>query len=274
MAGAEAMKASVSPGPSPVSMFDVFAKFRDELMLLHSLPDGDSGRARLRDEIICGCAPMARRLAMRFRNRGEDVEDLVQVATIGLIKAVDRYEPDRGVPFANYVMPTMLGEIKRYFRDRTWTLHVQRSLQELHLAVCRVVPVLSQELQRTPTVEDIAEHLGVSEDEVRRGMRCASAYTASSLNAPATADDGEGQLQDLIGECDGALEALPEREALRQAIDTLPERERRILHMRFVDGMTQSEIADQVGVSQMHVSRLLSRACEVLKEELTAADAV
>ncbi|GAA1645941.1 SigB/SigF/SigG family RNA polymerase sigma factor [Catellatospora bangladeshensis] len=266
--------ATVSPETSSASALDVFAKFQDSLLLLHRLPGSDAGRAALRDEIICGCAPVARRLAMRFRNRGEDVQDLVQVAMIGLIKAVDRYEPDRGVPFANYVMPTMLGEIKRYFRDRTWTLHVQRSLQELHLAVCRVIPELSQTLQRTPTVEDIADHLGVSEDEVLRGMRCASAYTTSSLNAPATADDNEGQLQDLIGEYDGALEALPEREALRQAIDTLPEREQRILRMRFVDCMTQSEIAEQVGVSQMHVSRLLTRAFEVLREELTAADAV
>lgn len=266
--------ATVSTGTSPANAVDVFAKFSDALLLLHRLPDGDAGRARLRDEIICGCAPVARRLAMRFRNRGEDVEDLVQVAMIGLIKAVDRFEPERGVHFANYVMPTMLGEIKRYFRDRTWSLHVQRSLQELHLAVCRVTPELSQSLQRTPTVEDIARHLGVSEQDVLRGMRCASAYTTSSLNAPATGDDGEGQLQDLIGECDDALEALPEREALRQAIDTLPERERRILRMRFVDGMTQSEIAERVGVSQMHVSRLLSRAFDVLRDELTAADAV
>ncbi|WP_155373600.1 SigB/SigF/SigG family RNA polymerase sigma factor [Catellatospora vulcania] len=266
--------ATVSSPKSAASPIDVLARFEDPLLLLHRLPDGDTGRGRLRDEIICGCAPVARRLAMRFRNRGEDVEDLVQVATIGLIKAVDRFDPERGVPFANYVMPTMLGEIKRYFRDRTWTLHVQRSLQELHLAVCRAIPELSQSLQRTPSAEDVAVHLGVTEEEVLRGMQCAAAYTASSLNAPASGDEGDGELQDLLGGTDDTLEALPEREALRQAIDTLPERDQVILRMRFVDNLTQSEIADQVGVSQMHVSRLLARAFQTLRQELTTADAV
>ncbi|MDI1462681.1 SigB/SigF/SigG family RNA polymerase sigma factor [Catellatospora sp. KI3] len=236
---------------------------------MHRLPDCDVGKERLREEIICGCAPVARRLALRFRNRGEELDDLTQVATIGLIKAVDRYQPDRGVPFASYVLPTMLGEIKRYFRDRTWTLHVQRSLQELHLAVCKAVPELSQQLQRTPTVDDLAEHLGVRAEQVRAALDCAGAYTAGSLNAPVGEEGGEGQLMDLLGDVDGEVESLPDRDALRQAIDTLPERERRILQLRFVDCRTQTEIAEEVGVSQMHVSRLLTRALAALRDRLT-----
>ncbi|GHJ48143.1 hypothetical protein Cs7R123_54850 [Catellatospora sp. TT07R-123] len=263
------METTLTAASGTGSLTDTFAQFHDHLRLLHHLPDSDTGRERLRDEIICGCAPAARRVALRFRNRGEELDDLTQVATIGLIKAVDRYEPDRGVPFASYVLPTMLGEIKRYFRDRTWTVHVQRSLQELHLAVCRAVPELSQRLQRTPGVEDLAEYLHVPAEQVRRALDCATAYTAGSLNAPVGEDGAEGQLQDLLGDYDGEVEGLPDRDALFQAIDSLPERERRILHLRFVDCRTQTEIAEQVGVSQMHVSRLLTRALIVLRDRLT-----
>lgn len=245
------------------------AELQDALNLLHALPPDDSGRSRLRDEIICGCTSLARRLAARFRNRGEELDDLVQVATVGLINAVDRYDPGKGLPFEHYAVPTMLGELKRHFRDRAWTLHVHRSLQELHLAVARAVPELSQRLQRTPSAQDIADHLGVPVADVLRGMQCAAAYTARSLSTPVTGDT-QTELGELVGECDRDMEMLPDRHALRQAIETLPDREREILRLRFVDNLTQAEIAVRIGVSQMHVSRLLARAFGTLREEMLA----
>jgi RNA polymerase sigma-B factor len=238
------------------------------LMLLHELPADDAGRAKLRDDIICAWSPLARRLAARFRNRGEDLDDLIQVAMLGLINAVDRFDPAKGLPFVHYAVPTILGELKRHFRDRAWALHVHRSLQELHLAVCRAVPELSQRLQRTPTAQDIADYLDVQIDDVLQGMQCATAYTARSLNTPVTSSDTQTELGELVGDVDRDMEMLPDRQALRQALQTLPEREREILQLRFVDNLTQSEIASKIGVSQMHVSRLLARAFVKLREEM------
>ncbi|MDI1460682.1 SigB/SigF/SigG family RNA polymerase sigma factor [Catellatospora sp. KI3] len=242
------------------------------LSLLHRLPPEDAGTMRLRNEIICRCLPMARRLAERFRNRGEDVQDLIQVATIGLINSVDRFDPDRGVPFAYFAAPTILGEIKRHFRDRTWTLHVYRSLQDLHVAVCRVVPELTQALQRTPTAADIAASLKVDVAEVQQAMECSAAHTTGSINAPITGDDRDSQMGDLLGAPDSTLEGVADRQVLYDAIATLPERDQRILRMRFVDGLTQSEIAAQIGVSQMQISRLLARTFDRLREQLTIDD--
>jgi RNA polymerase sigma-B factor len=224
-------------------------------------------RAQLRDEVICGYLPLARRLAGRFRNRGEESDDLEQVALLGLINAVDRFDAARGGSFEFYAIPTILGELKRHFRNRAWTMHVSRSLQELHLDICRAVPVLSQELQRTPNVADLSAYLDVPPERVMLGIGCAEAYRARSLNSVVDPDN-DTEVGDRIGGPDQDLEMIPERATLRQAIETLPEREREMLRLRFVDNLTQSEIADKIGVSQMHVSRLLTRAFALLKDEM------
>jgi RNA polymerase sigma-B factor len=229
----------------------------------------DPERSRLRDEAIAAFTPLARRTAVKFQRRGEDLDDLVQVALIGLIKSVDRFEPERGVHFVHYAIPTMIGELKRHFRDRAWTVRVNRALQELHLRIVRAVPELSQRLQRTPTTADIADYLEVEEDDVRQGMRCAGAYSTRSLNdlVPGSNDI---ELSEMMGEQDKQLELVPDRLALREVVARLPEREQEILRLRFMDNLTQAEIATMIGVSQMHVSRLLAKAFEELREMLLA----
>jgi RNA polymerase sigma-B factor len=231
-------------------------------------PD-DPERPRLRAEAIAAFTPLARRSAVKFQRRGEDLEDLVQVALIGLIKAVDRYDPSRGVHFVHYAVPTMIGELKRHFRDKAWTVRVNRGLQELHLHIIKAVPELSQQLQRTPTTADIAGYLQVDEEEVRQGMRCAGAYTTRSLNDLVPGSD-DIELSEMMGAQDRELELVPDRLALREVITRLPEREQEILRLRFMDNLTQAEIATMIGVSQMHVSRLLTKAFEQLREMLLA----
>lgn len=228
-------------------------------------------RVRLREEAIEAYSPLARRVAVRFQRRGEDLDDLMQVALIGLIKAVDRFDSERGVHFVHYAVPTMLGELKRHFRDRGWTVRVNRGLQELHLRIAKAVPQLSQDLQRTPSAADVAEYLGVEESAVLQGMQCAGAYAPRSLNDVVPGSD-DTELGELVGAQDHQLELVPDRMALREVVGRLPERERQILKLRFMDNLTQSEIATLIGVSQMHVSRLLARAFAQLREMLLAED--
>ncbi|GIH08548.1 hypothetical protein Rhe02_66150 [Rhizocola hellebori] len=222
---------------------------------------------RLRTEAIAAFTPMARRTALKFQRRGEDLEDLVQVALIGLIKSVDRYEPERGVHFVHYAVPTMIGELKRHFRDKAWTVRVNRGLQELHLRIIKAIPDLSQRLQRTPTTADLAGFLEIDEEDIRQGMRCAGAYSTRSLSdlVPGSSDI---ELSEMMGEQDRELELVPDRLALHEVVARLPEREQQILRLRFMDNLTQAEIATMIGVSQMHVSRLLAKAFQELREML------
>lgn len=250
---------------------DVEAFVAERLQLMSPLDVNDPGHGQLRSEVICACLPMVRRAASRFSGRGENLEDLVQVATIGLIKAVDRFDPSRETPFVNYAMPTIIGEIKRHFRDKTWSVRVSRSRQELYLEISRLMPTMAQELGRSPSVADMAERLGISESEVLAGIDCGQAYSARSLSNPIGNDDATS-LADALGEPDERLESVADREALREALSGLPERERQILLLRFFANMTQSEIADRVGVSQMHVSRLLKRTLSDLRELLLVED--
>ncbi len=230
----------------------------------------DARRAEVRAELISTCMPMARYLARRYRNRGESLDDLVQVATVGLIKAVDGFDPGRGTTFGAYAVPTIIGEIKRYFRDKGWAIRVPRRLQELHLQIVNVVDPLTQRLGRAPTVTELAERLGTSEEHVIEGLACAPAYRALSLQAPAGADPEGATLADLLGTADPELEQVERREALRPLIAKLPVREQRIIAMRYFGNMTQSQIAAATGISQMHVSRLLGHSLRVLREELLA----
>jgi RNA polymerase sigma-B factor len=239
------------------------------LARMRQLAPEDPERSRLRDQVIEGCLPLARRTALRFANRGEELEDLIQVALLAAIKAVDRFDAERGESFLHYVVPTMVGELKRHFRDRGWMIRVRRQLQELHMEISRTIPTLSQTLRRVPTVADLAEHLKVSTDQVSAGLECARAYRAYSLNAPVRGGaDVDVELGDMVGGVDRALELVPERQALWQAVSGLPAREQKILILRFFGNMTQSEIARNVGVSQMHVSRLLTQSLNKLRMTL------
>jgi RNA polymerase sigma-B factor len=239
------------------------------LATICSLGPDDPVRVQARAELINLCRPLAAYLARRYRNRGEPLDDLVQTATVGLIKAVDGYDPQRGVPFGNYAVPTIVGEIKRHFRDKGWALRVPRRLQELRMRISREAGPLTQRLGRAPTVADLAACLCEPEEDIIAGLACAPAYRALSLQVPLR--DAEGaELIDVLGGADPLLEGVEHRAALRPLIARLPDREQRILGMRFFANMTQSQIAAETGISQMHVSRLLGHSLRVLREGLLA----
>ncbi|MCB0897598.1 MAG: RNA polymerase sigma factor SigF [Actinobacteria bacterium] len=236
------------------------------LARLAALPPDDDARGPIRDELVTMHLPLVHHLARRFRDRGEPHDDLVQVGTIGLIKAVDRFDPQRGVEFSTYATPTVLGEIKRHFRDKGWSVRVPRRLQELRLAITRATAELSQDLGRSPTVKELAARLEVTEEEVLEGLEAAQSYSTLSLDGSAGDSDGESPaLVDTLGSDDAALENVEYRETLRPLLDALPPRERQIVLLRFFHNKTQSEIAAEVGVSQMHVSRLLVKALGTLR---------
>jgi RNA polymerase sigma-B factor len=253
------------PTASPTDDVDAFVA--DQLATMSTLDANDPDRDRLRSEVICACLPMVRRAAARFAGRGENLEDLIQVGTVGLIKAVDRFDPSRETPFVNYAMPTILGEVKRHFRDKSWSVRVSRARQELYLEISRLIPTMAQELGRSPSVSDISGRLGIPESEVLAGIDCGQAHTARSLSTPVGDDDG-AVLSDVLGAPDERLESVADRQALHEALADVPVRERNILMLRFFANMTQSEIAERVGVSQMHVSRLLTRTLADLRTRL------
>ncbi|MFF5103095.1 RNA polymerase sigma factor SigF [Streptomyces sp. NPDC000134] len=234
---------------------------------LRGLEDGSPEYAELRNRLVRMHLPLVEHLARRFRNRGEPLDDLTQVATIGLIKSVDRFDPDRGVEFSTYATPTVVGEIKRHFRDKGWAVRVPRRLQELRLSLTTATAELSQLHGRSPTVHELAEKLGISEEEVLEGLESANAYSTLSLDVPDT-DDESPAVADTLGAEDEALEGVEYRESLKPLLEDLPPREKRILLLRFFGNMTQSQIAQEVGISQMHVSRLLARTLAQLREKL------
>jgi RNA polymerase sigma-B factor len=227
-------------------------------------------RKELRAQAIEDNIPFATRLARRFRDRGEPIEDLTQVAMVGLVNAVDGYDPTRGCEFAGYATPTIVGEIRRYFRDKGWRIKVPRRLQELRLQVNRAKVDLSQVLGASPTIADIAKHLEITPDEVAEAIEVARLYSPLSLSAPA-GPDSDASVIDPTGEDDPGIEAVENRESVIPLLATLPEREQRILTMRFFGNMTQSQIAGELGISQMHVSRLLSQTLERLRLALVEA---
>jgi RNA polymerase sigma-B factor len=224
----------------------------------------------VRDELVRMHLPLVEYLARRFRNRGEPLEDLVQVATIGLIKSIDRFDLERGVEFSTYATPTIVGEIKRHFRDKGWAIRVPRRLQELKLTLTKATGELSQTLGRSPTVSELATHLGLQEEEILEGLESANAYSAVSLDATDSGDDDSPAVSDSLGMIDEALEGVEYRESLKPLLDKLPPREKKILVLRFFGNMTQSQIAAELGISQMHVSRLLARTLTQLREGLLA----
>lgn len=260
------------PSPTPVSgegthpdLIDLDYAAEEYARQVACTPAGPVRRGA-RDAMVALALPFAGRLARRYRNRGEPLEDLEQVARLGLVKAVDRYDPQRG-SFTAFAVITITGELRRHFRDHSWGVHVPRRLQELSLDVTQATAVLTARLTRAPTTAEIATHLGVTEAEVRTGRELALAYTATSLNRP-TSDDGRAELGELLGELDGDLGRVEDRLTITDLVGRLPARERRILAMRFYGNHTQDEIAAQFGISQMHVSRLLSKALTWLRHAM------
>jgi RNA polymerase sigma-B factor len=235
-------------------------------------PEGSTERQTVRDSLVEQHLPLVEHLARRFRNRGEAYDDLVQVATIGLIKSVDRFDPERGVEFSTYATPTIVGEIKRHFRDKGWAVRVPRRLQELRLSLTAATSELSQKNGRSPTVSELAQHLGITDEEVLEGLESANAYSTLSLDAGDQGDDESIAVVDTLGVEDESLEGVEYRESLKPMLEQLPAREKKILLLRFFRGMTQSEIAAEVGISQMHVSRLLARTLAQLREGLLVED--
>ncbi|MFE0476180.1 RNA polymerase sigma factor SigF [Streptomyces sp. NPDC058947] len=239
---------------------------------LESLEEGTAEYSYVRNTLVELNLALVKFAASRFRSRSEPMEDIIQVGTIGLIKAIDRFELSRGVEFPTFAMPTIIGEIKRFFRDTSWSVRVPRRLQELRLDLAKAGDELAQKLDRAPTVHELAERLGITNDEVVEGMAASNAYTASSLDAQPEEDDSEGALADRIGYEDHGLEGIEYVESLKPLIAELPPRDRKILSLRFVAGMTQSEIGEELGISQMHVSRLLSRTLVRLRKGLTVEE--
>ncbi|MGZ4589775.1 MAG: RNA polymerase sigma factor SigF [Actinomycetes bacterium] len=268
--GAEAPEAGAAAPPRQASRLSVDRERTRELFVeLQSAPEGDPVRQRARDSLVEAHLPLVEHLARRFRNRGEPYDDLVQVATIGLIKSVDRFDLERGVEFSTYATPTIVGEIKRHFRDKGWAVRVPRRLQELRLSLASATSELSQKQGRAPTVSELAAHLKISDEEVLEGLESANAYSTLSLDA---GDSGSGDepmpVSETLGVEDESLQGVEYRESLKPMLERLPPREKKILMLRFFKNMTQSEIAAEVGISQMHVSRLLARTLAQLREGL------
>ena len=233
-----------------------------------ALPEGSPERQAIRDQLVETHLPLVEYLARRFRNRGELHDDLVQVATIGLIKSVDRFDLERGVEFSTYATPTIVGEIKRHFRDKGWAIRVPRRLQELKLSLAKATSELSQRNGRSPTVAELAVFLEMSEEDILEGLESANAYSTVSLDTPESGDSDSLAVADTLGVIDESLEGVEYRESLKPLLDQLPPREKRILLLRFFGNLTQSQIATDLGISQMHVSRLLARTLAQLREGL------
>lgn len=240
-----------------------------EIFEQYRAAETEDEKASLREALVDQYIGLVEFLARRFRNRGEPLEDLTQVGTIGLLKAIDRFDLDREVEFSTYATPTIVGEIKRHFRDKGWAVRVPRRLQELHLELTKIISKLGQDLGRSPTVAEIATATGFSEEEVLEGLEIAQAYSFTSLDAPIDSEDSDStSFADQMGGEDESLETIEYRASIAPEMERLPERERRILFLRFYRGMTQSEIAARLGISQMHVSRLLNRTLGQLRDSL------
>ncbi|MFG2308689.1 RNA polymerase sigma factor SigF [Streptomyces sp. NPDC048566] len=238
--------------------------FFDQLAVLE---EGTPEYQYARNTLIEMNITLVRYAAARFRSRSHDeMEDIVQVGTIGLIKAIDRFELTREVEFTSFAVPYIVGEIKRFFRDTSWAVHVPRRLQEARIQLAKATEELRSRLGRTPTVKELSQLMSLSEEEVNEARLASNGYTSSSLDATiSSSNDGEAALADFIGSDDNALELVEDFNALAPMIAGLDERERRIIHMRFVDELTQAQIGEHLGVSQMHVSRLLNRTLAKLR---------
>ncbi len=234
------------------------------------LDDEDARRSALRERLITEHLPVAEHIARRFSGRGEPFDDLLQVARTGLIRAVDRYDPDRGTDFLSFAVPTIMGEVRRHFRDTGWSMRVPRSLKDLQQKLSTATDTLAHDLGRAPTPSELAAHLGMSVDFVREGLLAAEAYRPQSIDAPVRGAEDTVTAADQLAVEESGFTRFDNHDALKAAMATLPARERAIIRMRFVDELPQREIAQRIGVSQMHVSRLLSKTLEQLRAHIVA----
>jgi len=248
----------------------VLEEMTAEELLAEMVREGtpDSQRERLRERIVEMHRPLAMEIARRYRYRGEPVEDLLQAAYVGLMKAVNGFDPTLGHAFRGYAVVTMTGEVKRHFRDRTWAIRVPRLYQERRSELNRLVGDLSQDLGRSPTVAELAAKMNITEEDVLLTLDASAAYSTLSLDAPLGTEDDAASLGDVIPEDDDTLSTMVDREAVKPLIDALPSREKHILLLRFFGNMTQAEIAAEFGISQMHVSRILRKVLDQLRAEL------
>lgn len=235
---------------------ELFRKFKEE------------GDMEAREKLVMSHMNLVRFLANKFKNRGEPIDDLIQVGYLGLLKAIDRFEPSRGLEFTTYATPTILGEIKRHFRDKGWSVRVPRRLQELSAKVNQATDKLTNELQRSPKVEEIADYLGVTVDEVLEAMESSEAYASVPLEAGGSGDDDAPALIDRVGTLDQDLAALDDKMVLSGALAKLEPNERTLVELRFVEGLTQSQIAERMGMSQVQVSRLLHKTLQRLRKDI------
>jgi RNA polymerase sigma-B factor len=232
----------------------------------------EQGDLAAREQLIEQYMSLVRSLARRYSYRGEQLEDLVQIGAIGLIKAIDRFDVNRGVELTTYATPNIIGEIKRHFRDRGWSVRVPRGLQELNIQLSRLIEQLTVQHGRSPTIPELAKAAGVTDEEVLEALESGRAYSSLSLSAGSGGHDDDGELDPLesLGTEEHQYEVSEDRAVLAPGFRVLDERERRILHLRFFEGLTQSQIAQQVGISQMHVSRLIRRSLEKIRDEIAA----
>jgi RNA polymerase sigma-B factor len=258
--------------PADVSRREARALSTSLFAELQRCPKHHPARTAARDQLVALHLPLVEHLVRRFRNRGEPYDDLMQVGTIGLLKAIDRFDPRRGVEFSTYATPTVVGEIKRHFRDKGWAIRVPRKLQELRHSLGLAGAELAQELGRSPTIGELGDRLGLAPETVLEAIESANAYTTLSLDATEAADDPRTNMGQAIGIEDEELQNVEYRAALRPLLAKLDEREKQILLLRFFGGHTQSQIATEVGISQMHVSRLLARTLESLRCDLLETD--
>ncbi len=236
---------------------------------LASVADDSMEFQRQRDKIVERCLPLADHIARRFEGRGEPRDDLVQVARVGLVNAVIRFDVNAGSDFVSFAVPTIMGEVRRHFRDNSWSVKVPRRLKELHLRLGAATADLSQRLGRAPTATELAAELGMERDEVVEGLVAGSSYNTLSIDTGGGSDDDDARaIADTLGDVDAGLDRIEDREALRPLLEALPERERMVLVLRFFESMTQTQIAERVGISQMHVSRLLAKSLTRLRDQL------
>ncbi len=239
------------------------AALRQKFVAFHETQD-----RKIRDELIEAHLRLAEHLARRFNNRGVALDDLIQVASLGLVKAVERFDPGRGLEFSTFATPTIVGELKRHFRDKGWAVRVPRRVQELHVEINSLVNELTQQLGRSPTVAELARHARSSTEDVLEAMEAGQAYRSTSIDAPRGGDEDEGRdLANQLGDPDVNLFDAEDRMVISRLIQSLPRREQLMVHLRFFEGMTQSQIAERLGISQMHVSRLLAKSLTILREE-------
>lgn len=249
-------------------MTSEYADVRDMFRELSGLSEDSPARGRQRERIVERCLPLADHIARRFDGRGEPREDLVQVARVGLVNAVNRFDVEAGSDFVSFAVPTIMGEVRRHFRDNSWSVKVPRRLKELHLRLGAATAELSQRLGRAPTASELAEELDMDREEVIEGLVAGSSYNTLSIDSGGGGDEDAPAIVDTLGDMDDGLDQIDNRETLRPLLAQLPERERTVLLLRFFESMTQTQIAERVGVSQMHVSRLLAKSLARLRDQL------